>query len=167
VLCWASDALVLLGQDLDDSIALMERARALNPGSSQVWFVCGIFQAMKGAMDVAVEQVEHALRLDPASWVRANMLAFLGMARFGQGRFSEALTLLRESHQLKPTFPLTSPLLAACLGQLGQIGAARQIIEDLRLSKRATLGWADYLFRNPQHRQLFLEGIEAAREASA
>jgi TolB-like protein len=167
VLCWASDALVILGEDLDDSIALMERARGLNPGSSQVWFVCGIFQTMKGNMDVAVDQVEYALRLDPASWVRANMLAFLGMARFGQGRFAEALALLRESHQLKPTFPLTSPMLAACLGRLGQLEAANRIIHELGLSRAAVLAWGDYLFRNPEHRKAFLEGVEAAREASS
>lgn len=167
VLAWVSDALVQLGQDLTTSIKLIERACAINPGSAYVWFVSATFYIQAGDVERGLEHLERAERLDPMSWIAANMLNWRAIALFDQGFYAEAVARLLEAQRLKPTYPTTLPLLTACYGQLGDLRAAAETMGAMRFSERKAALWAAHLFRRTEHRRRFLEGVARARSAAA
>ena len=87
----------------------------------------------------------------------------MGVGRFTQARYAEAETYLVESTQLQPSYPLTLPVLAACCAYLGQKRAARQALAHYRsLSSSPIEAFGRWLFRDPNHRAHFMEGIARA-----
>ena len=87
-------------------------------------------------------------------------LSGIALARFGQGRYSEAATLLKESLQLQPTVSINHALLAACYGHLGELEGARAAIASYRLLSSRDLNERVTLFRRPEHRKAYLDGID-------
>jgi len=156
----------MLGGDIEAAISLADRAMQINPGSSTVWFANGWVRAQRGDAVVGFEQLETALRLDPLSRYRPMLLCGMGLARFSQGRYRDAVSLLKQSAQLQPEAGINYLFLAAALGHLGEIGAAREaighhgVLSPLSLHAGATL-WPD---RNAG--QLLLEGIALAEDGA-
>ena len=151
----------ILGGDLEAAMSLADRAMEINPGSSTVWFASGWVRVQFGGAELAYEQLEMALRLDPLSQYRSNVLCGLGMARFAQGRFREAISLLKQGIQLRPEFSLAYLFLAASHGQLGEIGAARDAMaRNKSLTTQTTPMGADW--PDPVARALLVEGIAMA-----
>ena len=107
-----------LGGDQKAAAALLDRAVALNPGSSLVWFSSGVVRLAAGETDLAVAHLETSMRLDPMGPNREPQIVTLADARFRQGRVSEATVLLREADRDSRN-PLVSGLVAvaACLRQ--------------------------------------------------
>jgi tetratricopeptide (TPR) repeat protein len=123
-------ALVLgnqLLEDLDSAIVLADRALALNPGLAIAWSASGWQRLTAGQPDLAAEQFQTMERLDPLAH-RSNYLLGMGVARFGQKRFSEAADLLRQARHLRPDSPNECIFLAACYGHLGQRDAGREAV---------------------------------------
>ena len=163
VLALTADALASLGEDLDFAIGLCDRAIALNPGLSWAWFQSGWMRVNAGQSDLGIEHLEVAARLDPLSPMQPHRLSWLGVARFEQRRFADAVALLRESAQLLPSYPINLPVLAAAHGLLGELAAAREALAQRRARSEAPIeAFARWAFRNPDHRKLFLEGIALA-----
>jgi predicted Zn-dependent protease len=118
-----------------------------------------------GESQRAYEDLEAALRLDPFSPYRSLMLCGMGVARFGQGRFREAVPLLKQAVQLQPAFALAYMFLAAGQGHLGEIGAAQDALARFKsLSATANVGAATW----PElaARKLLVEGIALVDGAS-
>ena len=90
----------------------------------------------------------------------------LGLARFSQGRFGEALALFQEGAQLRPEF-LGQPVPAGGLsGPTWPGQAAREALARAR-SLNPTIEvrtHADQTFHDAAQRQLFLDGIALADE---
>ncbi len=149
-------------RDLEGPIAIIDRALALNPGSSFAWYASGALRAMIGEPELSAEHVETSMRLDPLSFIRFGQLAWLGVDRFEQGRFVDAVPLLRQSIELMPNFPISRAVLLACLGHLGEKVAVREAVahqaDDPCDTARA---WA-MAFRRVQEQTLFLDGIALA-----
>jgi TolB-like protein len=82
------------------AVAIVDRAIALNPGSANVWFNGGFVRLLAGDLDLAVEHLENATRLDPMGPNRGARMLYTAMARFYQRRFDEAVALLKERNQL-------------------------------------------------------------------
>ncbi len=147
--------------DLEAAMSLADRAMEINPGSSTVWFASGWVRVQFGGAELAYEHLEMALRLDPLSQYRSTVLCGLGVARFAQGRFREAVSLLKQSVQLLPDFALPYMFLAAGHGQLGEVAAAREAIaRNKSLSAPAGPIGADW--PDPVARELLLEGLALA-----
>ena len=144
VLSWVTGAYLPLDENFDDSIVLIDRSIALNPGSSLAWLMSGWLRAAAGDADRAVEHFQMSMRLDPCSSDRGYQLSGIALARFGQGRYAEAAALLKESLQLQPTVSINQALLAACYGHLGEVDAARaaiasyQALSSRQLQERVT-----------------------------
>ncbi len=51
--------------DLDGGIALIDRARLLNPNFAPAWFLGGFLRVFRGEPESAIEHIEHAARLSP------------------------------------------------------------------------------------------------------
>lgn len=162
VLSWVTGAYLPLDENVDDSIVLIDRSIALNPGSSLAWLMSGWLRAAAGDSDRAVQHFEMSMRLDPCSSDRGYQLSGIALARFGQGRYPEAAALLKESLQLEPTVSINQALLAACYGHLGEIAAARAAIASYRALSSRELHKRVTLFRRPEHRKAYLDGIALA-----
>jgi adenylate cyclase len=118
--------------DLAAAQALAIRATDLNPGSVTAWYSRSILHMRTGEPDLAVESAEIALRLDPTGPRREIVLATIGQVRVLQGRFAEAIELLKEASQIGDlvTYPL---FLAVALGYLGEAEAATKALARYRM----------------------------------
>ena len=93
VLALAAFPLSFLGEDIGTQIELVDRALALNPSYARAWFLRGVLSVWAGEPDLAIEQVEKSLRLNPRDR-RGNYNWPLGIAHFFARRFDEALAKL-------------------------------------------------------------------------
>jgi TolB-like protein len=145
-------------QDRDTALNLIDRAIALNPGSSTVWRWSGMVLRLSNP-DLAAEHIETAMRLDPLGSNRAVQAYAMGMVRFAQQRFSEAASLLKEFAQ-RTESPAGHAWLAASYGHLGRIHEAKSALARLReLTSRPFESFAN---EAPKAHELFLEGIALA-----
>ena len=148
---------------LDRAVALMDRALALNP-SSFVWLVSGSLQIKNGQPDLAAEQLETAMRLDPISQMNAFARMYLASARFQQGRLDEALALFMTTSS---RLPVSYAVLAALYGHRGEIGDAKEALGQFKSLMVGTIDEAARIwFPRPEHRKLFLDGIALAEGRS-
>ena len=138
VLTFAAFALNDLREDLPTARALADQAIAANPGYAHGWRASGYFRANTDPVepDIAVEHLEHCLRLDPLSPRLAWTLTGLGVARLVQRRIEDAVALFRQSAQVSPGFSTNYLWLAACHAQLRQFAEA----SDAAARFRATSG---------------------------
>ncbi len=165
VLANVASVLNMIG-DPNAAAPLAERALALNPGSSIAWLHSGWVQLSTGDPQVAFEQFEASLRLDPLSQYRGAALGGMGAARFRQRRFEEAARLLSQSMHLSPDWPLPHGLLAACKALLGAVDEAREAMAAFAVRSSAGLrSWAN-VFPSADMRKLILEGIDLAEGRS-
>ena len=162
VLARVANVLAYLGEDPEAAVALADRAIALDPGSSLAWHLSGVVQLRIGRLDLAIDHTERAMRLDPMSPERPLEIGFIGEARFQQGRFSDAIGPLREADRHMDT-PYSLAVLAACLGQLGQIREAQAALARYCiLTSQPIAEMAGAYMRDPAHLKLFLDGIALA-----
>jgi len=86
VLASVANDLAFLKQDAHAAVAIVDRAIALNPGSANVWFNSGFVRLLAGDLDLAVEHLENATRLDPTGPSRGARMLYTAVARFYQHR---------------------------------------------------------------------------------
>ena len=159
-------ALWQLGQGLEPSVAMADRAVALNPGSANSWFLSALLRLFASEPETAAEHMQMSIRLDPLSPSLSTRLFPLGGARFLQRRFGEAVAHLTEAGQRGESPPVFA-VLAASYGHLGRISRARAALERYRTFSKIPLSEMSGMFPNAEHRQLFLTGIALAEGPSA
>jgi len=147
------------------AIALLDRATALNPGSSVAWGFSGVVRVGNGEDALGIEQIATALRLDPLGSERPAWLGWTGIAQFQQGRYADAATNIRAWLQHADIF-LAHGFLAACYGHLGQIAAARASLERYRRATPIPIEHLTNSFPDQTLRRRLQQGIAlAAAEA--
>lgn len=165
VLANAARPLAYAGDDIDTTIALMDRALAINPSFARGWYIRGFLKYWAGDLDTSIEEVETALRLSPHGRFGTPLTA-IGNALVFAERFNEAIPMLRLAIQQDPGFPPNHRLLAICHAYLGQRNEARAAlarlpdtapvsIPNLTRSYRA-------MVRNSGHLELALSGLRLA-----
>jgi adenylate cyclase len=165
VLALAAFLLGYWGEDIDVSLALIDRCLTLNPSCARGWHWSALLRLFAGQPDLALEHFQNYLRLSPRDRM-ATYLNGIGEAYFFSRRFDEAAANLLASLDLAPTFPVTYRILAACYAHLGRLDEAREIVRRLRAITPAVMELATR-YRNPELRELFLSGLRlAAGEAS-
>jgi adenylate cyclase len=165
VLAIAAAMLGYWGEDIDVSLALIDRCLTLNPSHARGWHWSALLRVFAGQPDVATEHFQHYLRLCPRGRM-ATHLNVIGEAYFFSRRFEEAAANLLASLDLAPTFPVTYRVLAACYAHVGRLDEAREIVRRLRAITPAVME-PGTRYRNPELRELFLSGLRlAASEAS-
>jgi adenylate cyclase len=156
----AAVALGRFGDNIDAAVALIDRALVLNPSSADAWYWSGWLRVFAGLPDLAIEHFQASMRLNPRDG-RGFHMAGIGTAHFINGTFAEAAATLRASLEELPSFTPTYRTLASCLAHMGRLDDARAIIERLR-SLTPSVVPAIQLFRNSEHRELFLSGLRLA-----
>ena len=143
---------------------LIERALALNPGSAFVRRAAGLHHVFRGEPDLAIQDLELAIRIDPlVSGVGANPRMFMGIARFQQGRFTDALPLLQEAARQTNAPGVPAYMVATC-GHLRRIGEAQAELARYRAASSTPI--EDRALGKSEHRELFMDGIALAEGES-
>ena len=162
VLARVASCVDFLEGDHEGAVALLERALTLNPGCAAAWLHSGVMRVRAGETDAAIENLRTALRLDPLGPMQPHAIGFIGRALFQQGRFSEALPLLKEFAQ-QVDAPAPQAFLAAAYGHLAQASEAQAALARFRALSPQTLdAFAVIWLRDPAQRKLFLDGIALA-----
>jgi adenylate cyclase len=165
VLASVANDLAFLRQDGRAAVAIVDRAITLNPGSANVWFNSGFVRLLAGDLDAAVEHLETATRLDPTGPSRGARMLYTAMARFYQGRFNEAVTLLKERNLMSES-PGCYAYLAASYGQLQDRPAAREALSRFQaLTPRPIDAMIRAVALDPAQLKMVLDGIAVANDA--
>jgi TolB-like protein/DNA-binding winged helix-turn-helix (wHTH) protein len=165
ILANAAGALAYFGEDIGATMALVDRALALNPNYARGWHISGVLRLMAGQPDLAIEHAEVALRLSPRARIgtSANLI---GCGHFFARRYDEAVRKLLLAIQEDPGFPDLYRSLAACYATMGRLDDAREVVARLRTLTAVVIPDFSFL-RNAEHRELYLSGLRlAAGEAT-
>jgi adenylate cyclase len=160
VLANAALALGRFGEDIGSTIALIDRALAINPSFARGWYIRAILRLFAGEFDRAIEDAEASLRLSPRSRF-GQVFNVIGAALLFLRRFDEALPKLLLAIQDDPDFPMPYRYLAACYAHMGRLDEAHRVIARLRAITSVVVEGVDN-FRNPEHREFYLSGLRIA-----
>ncbi len=138
VVAFASQVVGYLEGDVDTAVGMVDRAIALNPGSASVWAISGALRLAAGDLDLAVAHSETSMRLDPVGPDRGTQMMNMGLARFLQRRFGEAVHHYKEVEQQWPDVPDPYFVLALAYGQLGQAREVREALARYRTLTKLT-----------------------------
>jgi adenylate cyclase len=165
ILVNAALALASFGEHIGATLALVDRALALNPNFARGWHIRGALRLWAGHPDDAIECFDAALRLSPRARVGRSM-GLIGSAHFYARRFDEAVPSLLLAIQEDPSFPQPYRVLASCYVHMGRLDDAKEIVARLRAITPVVIQDAVPL-RKPKHRELLLSGLRlAAGEAT-
>jgi len=160
VLALAAFLLGYWGEDIDVSLALIDRCLTLNPSHARGWHWSALLRVFAGQPELALEHFQNYLRLSPRDRM-ATHLNVIGEAYFFSRRFDAAVANLLASLDVAPTFPVTYRVLASCYAHLGRLDDARETVNRLRALTPAVMEPATR-YRNLELRELFLSGLRLA-----
>jgi adenylate cyclase len=160
VLARAAYALGYFGEDIAAALALMDRALELNPSFADGWRWSGWIRLWAGQPDLARKHFETSTRLSPRE-NRAAAYQGIGVAHFFLRQFEQAQEMLVLSLHEKPSWVPTYRVLASAYAHMGRLDEAREIVRRLR-SLTAIVVPSVAHYRNPQDRELYLEGLRLA-----
>ncbi|MFJ4457773.1 winged helix-turn-helix domain-containing tetratricopeptide repeat protein [Pseudomonas sp. NPDC089392] len=125
-------ALGHLARDLDGGIALLDRARLLNPNLAPAWYLGGILRALRGEAEVAIENLTHAARLSPLDPEMFRMQVGMALAHFFAERFDCALSWAEKALGNLPSLLAASVLITASHALSGRQDEASQALAQLQ-----------------------------------
>ncbi len=128
----AGHALGHLTGDVDGGIALIDRARLLNPNFAPAWFLGGALRVFRGETENAIEDLAHAVRLSPLDPEMFRMEAATSLAHFFDGRFDSASSWAEKALGNLPSLLVAVALLASSHALAGRLVEARQAMRRLR-----------------------------------
>ena len=147
-------------EELGGVVAIFDRALALNPSYARGWSLSGTQRMHAGQLDIAIEQIQRAMRLSPRE--RSNTsLTVLGVARFLNRQFDVAAETLEAAVQENPGYPASYRALASCYAHMGRLEEARAVIERLKALTPAIIPRL-VPWRNREQRELYLSGLRLA-----
>lgn len=124
-------ALAHLAGDVDGGIALLDRARLLNPNLAPAWFLGGILRALRGEADAAIKDLTHAVRLSPLDPEMFRMQVGMALAHFFAGRFDAASDWAEKALRNLPCLLASVALIAASHALSGRMDKAKQAMQRL------------------------------------
>ncbi|WP_150768548.1 winged helix-turn-helix domain-containing tetratricopeptide repeat protein [Pseudomonas fluorescens] len=158
-------ALSHLAGDVDGGIALLDRARLLNPNLAPAWYLGGILRALRGETESAIENLTHAVRLSPLDPEMFRMQVGMALSHFFAGRFDCATDWAEKALRNLPTLLPAVALLAACHALSGRMDKAAQAMQrlheldpSLRLSRMKE--WLP--IQRPEDLARFVDGLRLA-----
>ncbi|VVP17699.1 Transcriptional regulator HilA [Pseudomonas fluorescens] len=125
-------ALSHLAGEVDGGIALLDRARLLNPNLAPAWFLGGILRALRGETDDAIENLNHAVRLSPLDPEMFRMQVGMSLAHFFAGHFDAAADCAEKALGNLPSLLAPVALVAASHALSGRMDKAKSAMQRLR-----------------------------------
>lgn len=158
-------ALGHFGGELNGCIALVDKALVLNPNLAAAWLLGAFQRIARGEPDVAIERLQHVMRLSPLDPEMVRMQAGLAAAHLIAGRFDVASSWAEKALRELPGFGLACGILAASYALAGRTDAAERTIQNLRqiAPHMSITNLKDWIpFRRPQDLELFADGLRKA-----
>jgi TolB-like protein len=151
--------------DLDMSIALVDRALALDPNLAAAWFLGGFLRTERGDPDSAIDYFARAMRFSPLDPEMFRMQAGMALAHLFAGRFDAASSWAEKAYRELPSFLMVVGIIAASHALAGRSDEAeratshlRQLDPTLRVSSLP-----DWLpIRRPEDLAMFSDGLRGA-----
>jgi TolB-like protein len=151
--------------DLDNGIALIDRALLLNPNLAAAWFLGGFVQIMRGEPDNAIERLAYAMRSSPLDSEMYRMQCGTALAHLCAGRFNEAGPWAEKSLRDLPSFLIAVCIVAASHAFAGRRDEAQRAIQNLRRLNPALRlsNLKDWLlFHRPDYLATLSDGLRRA-----
>jgi tetratricopeptide (TPR) repeat protein len=152
---------------IEDGVALVGRALALNPNLAVAWFASGWLRLCRGEVENAISDFTRGLRLSPLDSTRYAWQTDLALAHFFAGRYSEAVQFAEDALRDQPGYAYAFRVLAATHAASGRLSDAqramarlREADPQLRMSNIADV-IAPFEFL-PEHRARYIEGLRVA-----
>jgi TolB-like protein/class 3 adenylate cyclase len=164
-LCWGGFALARAAGDLDNGIAFLDRAIAINPNLAAAWGFSGRARVYRGEPELAIEHLARAMRLSPLDWETFGFLGSTAYAHLFGGRYNEASTWAEKAIRENPNFLPVCIIAAASNALTGRMKEARTALERLRQidpSLRISNLKNALFFRRPEDIAKLAEGLEIA-----
>jgi TolB-like protein len=158
-------ALGHFGGELNGCIALVDKALVLNPNLAAAWFLGAFQRVTRGEPDVAIEWLQHGMRLSPLDPEMVRMQAGMAAAHLIAGRFDVASSWAEKALRELPGFGLACGILAASYALAGRMEAAERTIRHLSqiAPHMCIANLKDWIpFRRPQDLELFADGLRKA-----
>ena len=121
-------ALGRVARDLETGVAMIDRALVLNPNLASAWNGSGFLRTFLGNYELAIEHLEHAMRLSPLDRMLFHMKAVTALAHFLADRNEAALPLAEQACREQPNLVSALRLAAASNAFAGRMGQAREFI---------------------------------------
>ena len=121
-------ALGRVARDVEAGVAMIDRALILNPNLASAWNGSGFLRTFRGDYDLAIWQLEHAMRLSPLDRMLFHMKAVTALAHFLADRNDAALPLAEQACREQPNLVSALRMAAACNAFAGRSGQAREFI---------------------------------------
>jgi adenylate cyclase len=151
--------------DLDIASVLIEKALALDPNSAIAWQRSAFLKLFLFQPEIAIEHFERAMKLSPFDPMNFNCLIGIGQAHWVAQRYERAVSWIRKGMIERPDLVWPLRMIAACLGQLGRISEAREVVRQLLLAHpELTISkvMAITAFRDPDFCLRYAEGLRKA-----
>jgi TolB-like protein len=158
-------ALGHFGGELNGCITMLDRALVLNPNLASAWLLSAFLRIFRGEPDVAIERLQHAMRLSPLDPEMVRMQIGMALANLTAKRFEDALSWAERAARVWPNFGLGIAIIAASEALSGRMECAEATALHLHKVdpgfRPSTL--KDLLpFRRPQDLELFAHGLRIA-----
>jgi TolB-like protein/tetratricopeptide (TPR) repeat protein len=131
-LCWGGFALARAAGDLDNGIAFLDRATAINPNLAAAWGFSGRARVYRGEPEAAIEHLARAMRLSPLDWEAYGFLGSTAYAHLFCGRYNEASIWAEKAIRENPNFLPVCVIAAASNALAGRMKEAKTALERLR-----------------------------------
>ncbi|MFT5933231.1 MAG: TolB-like protein [Hydrogenophaga sp.] len=164
-LAYIGHTLAYVGRQHDKGLEALDRALALNPNSFAALHSSGWIRAYVGDADIAIEQLQRALRANPLVPQHGHGLSALGYAYLVAGRLDEALVTLQKAYVESPTFGITQISMVYCYARLERWQEAQDAAARLRAhdpSIRVSTFCALTPLADPVFVQAYVATLEAA-----
>ncbi len=155
-------ALAYVVGDLDDGLALVDRALMLNHNLATAWRFSGSIRVFLGEPDLAIEHLECAARLSPLDPLIYIVHHLTALAHLFAGRYEKALSSSQKAIRLNPNYIAAiacAAVIAALAGRDEEMRKARARL--LELSPKSSYRQVMPL-RRAEDRATFEKGMRLA-----
>jgi adenylate cyclase len=163
VLWMAGHALGFLTHDYETALALLDRSLALNPNSASAYCFSAWSRCCAGFPEIAIPQVQAALRLSP---IDRNIFMFqsaLAVAYCMTGQHEKAVEWGQRAVQEQPRWTGSYRPLASSLAHLGRIEEAKAVIARLlEIDPTFSLEFVRRIYLPSTGRDTFMTGLRLA-----
>jgi TolB-like protein len=125
-------AYVVPDVDIDAATGFADQAVALNPNLATVRLCSGWVRIWRGEPEMAIEHVNHAIRLSPRDPTMFRMQNMLAMAHFVARRYDEASTWAQRALYEQPSYLAALPVAVTSHALAGRIDVAKKFLAELR-----------------------------------